>query len=243
MRPIILLLCVCLLPACESTRTVVAGPQNISDGSSDYNPEQEARSQEIGRQAATSGVVGQFGSGGSSFNKRFGTFDPHGYGKEGLNAMNEKVYGGKTSSQDMKSFSQTKDFLAKRYTNTGEIGQKESSTQGLRSWLGGKKANTDKLARETGQDSSESGRVLANRANDNDGRTIRERTSREADRVATTGDFYPAKKVLDQGADAPKIIGEGSRKTNESVTRLIKSRPRDNPASVEDIRQLLGKTD
>ena len=241
--PFLLLLCLCALQACKSVRTVTAGPRVISDGGSDYNAQQEARRDQFARQAAASGVEGQADQGGSNFSRRFGNYDPHGYGTEGLNAMSEQMFGGKTNTQDMKSFTQTKDFLAKRYTNTRELGQKESFSQRMKSWMSSKKANTDKLAPETGRDFYNSDKVLANKSNDNDGRTIGERSSHEQGKVANTKDFYPAKKVLDGGYDAPRIIGAGDKKTNDTVTRMVKSRPRDNPATVEDIRQLLGKSE
>ena len=243
MRLLLFLLSVCMLPACKSVRSVTAGPRVISEGGSDYNPEQEARSAEVGRKAAASGVVGQADQGGSNFSKRFGTHDPYGYGDKGLNSMSERMFGGNTSTQDMKSFTQTKDFLTKRYTNTRELEQKESFSQRMKSWLGGKKANTSKHARETGQEFYNSDKVLANKVNYNEGRTIKGRASREDGMVANTKDFYPAKKVLDGGYDAPKIIASGDKKTNDSVLRMIKSRPRENPATVDDIRQLLGKSE
>ncbi len=243
MRLLFLLLCVCALPACKSVRTVTSGPRVISEGGSDYDAQKEARSAEAGRQAAASGVVGQADQGGSNFAKRFGTYDPHGYGSEGLNAMSEQMFGGNTGSQDMKSFSGARDFLAKRYGDTGELGQKESATQRMKSWMGGKKANTEKQAPEMERGFSGGNNVLANKTSDQDGRTLKDRSSREDGRVAGTKDFYPARKVLDGGHDAPRIIAEGDKKTNDAVWRLIKSRPRDNPATVEDIRQMLGKTD
>ena len=122
MRPlVILLLCVCTLTACKTTRTVVAGPKTTSLDINDYDPQTESKSAEIGRQAAAKGMVGSQFGGGKGWSDRFGTVNPYGYE---YNAMNEKVYGGRTNTQDMKSFMQTKDFLAKRYTRTGELEQK-----------------------------------------------------------------------------------------------------------------------
>jgi hypothetical protein len=235
------LLLLCALPACQTERTVIAGPKHISEGSSDYNPQVEARSREIGQQAAASGVVGQFGTGGEGF-QRLSSGDPGGYGRDGLNAMNEKVFGGNTKSQEMKSFTQTKDFLAKRYSNTRELDQKESFTSRMKSWLGGKKANTHESATETGRNYYDGDNVLANKANFNDGRTIAARDAHDSTRVAGTKDYYPAKKVIDRGGDAPKMLGEGTDREKKAVQRLIKSRPRDDPATVEEIRQLLGKS-
>jgi hypothetical protein len=142
----------------------------------------------------------------------------------------------------MKSFTQTKDFLAKKYANTRELEQKESFTSRMKSWLGGKKANTDAAATETGRNYYDGERVLANKPSPSDGRTIAERAAHDSTRAAGTRDFYPAKKVIDQGADAPKMIGEGSDREKSAVQKLIKSRPRDDPATVEEIRQLLGKS-
>jgi hypothetical protein len=241
MRSIVMLLfLVCALPACKTTRTVVAGPKTTSLDINDYDPQAEANSAEIGRKAAASGMVGSQFGGGRGWSQRFGDVNPYGYE---LNAMNEKIYGGDTGTKDMKSFTQTKDFLTKRYTNTSELEQKESYTQRMKSWLGGKKANTDKLARETSREYGGETRVLENKTSYSDGRTVKERSSREDGRVAGTKDYYPAQKAIDRGADAPKIIGQGDKKTNDSVWKLIKSRPRDDPATVEDIRQLLGKSE
>jgi hypothetical protein len=247
MRPLLLLvlgLAAAALPACKSVRTVTAGPRVISDGSSDYSPEREAQLKAAGQQAASSGIMGQFG-GGSAFNSRFGNRDPGGYGSDGLNAMAEKMFGGNTKTSEMKSFAQTKDFLTKRYTNTRELHQKESFTQRMSSWLGRKKALTGPTATEAGRGFYDGGRVLAEKTNVNDGRTLTNRSAHESERMASsraTKDFYPAKKVIDRGADKPKIIGEGGAESKSAVQQLIKSRPRDNPATVEEIRQLLGKT-
>lgn len=251
MRSLLLLLaCVCALPACKTTHTVLAGPANVGQNFSDYDPRRESQNEIIAQQASATGMTDQFGGGGK-FQQRFGTADPYGYiGKNpdgtnriGLNAMNEKIFGGNTKTNEMKSFAQTKDFLTRRYTNTREIGQKESFSQRMTSWFSGRKANADKLARETGHAYYDGNRVIANNANRNDGRTLPGRAFREEGRVARTSDFYPAKKVLDKGADAPPIIGEGDKKSRDAVDRLVRSRPRDNPATVEEIRQLLGKTE
>ena len=169
MRPfhsLILLLCIAALPACKTTRTVLSGPPTTDLGTiNDYDPQREAAGAAAAQRAASMGMAGTpLDSGGAGWGARFGSKDPYGYvrpdpnDKEkdpakrkliyGLNAMAEKVYGGNTSSRDMKSFSQTKDFLTKRYSNTREIGQKESFSQHLSSWFGGKKARTDAIAND-----------------------------------------------------------------------------------------------
>lgn len=251
MRPLflLLLLCVAALPACKTTRTVLAGPQNPEKQVNDYNPQKEAADFAAGQKAAAMGMTGtQFG-GGSGWSERFGNADPYGYNRTdekgnvilGLNALSEKVYGGNTGTKDMKSFSQTKDFLTKRYSNTREIGQKESFSQRMSSWLSGKKANTDRLANETGQNYRDGARVLANKSNYNDGRTLPEKASWEEGRSAHTKDYYPAKKVVEEGLDKPRLLGNADKDTADKITRFVKSRPRDNPATVDEIRQLLGK--
>jgi hypothetical protein len=256
MRLLSLLLCIFMLGACKSTRTVVAGPQNVEAGRSDYSPEKEEQTRAAGAAAASGGVVGQFGSGGDTFNKRFGSFDPGGYIQTkqdprdpkksvtvyGLNHMSEKNFGGNLNSKDMKSFTQTRDFLTRRYAGTRELYQKGSSAQGVKSWFANRKANVDRQASESGTEFSGNSRMVATKTSSSDGRTVNTRDARESGRTVQTRDFYPAKKVLDRGGDAPKIIGEGDKETNASVWRLIKSRPRDNPATVEEIRALLGKT-
>jgi len=249
--------CVCALPSCQTTRTVLAGPSKISSGnSSTFNAEKEARSRASGQAAASAGVVGQVGQGDEAFTQRFGSFDPGGYIQTktdpknpkksvttyGLNYMSEKNFGGNLNSKDMKSFSQTSDFLTRKYDTT-ELYQKNSSSQGVKSWFGNKKAEADKQATESGAQFSGGSRVLANKTSNSDGRTVDTRGARENGRTADTKDFYPAKKAVVHGADAPKIIGEGSKESRDSVWRLIKSRPRDNPATVDEIRALLGKTD
>jgi len=252
MRLLCLLLCICTLTACQTERTVLSGPRNVGGGASDYSPEAEAKSRAAGEAAAAGGVSGQFGSGGDAFNQRFGNFDPGGYIEKdskgnvvsfGLNSMSEKTFGGNLASRDMKSFSQTRDYLTKRYSGTRELDQKTSSSQSTMSWFSGRKAQADGAARESGAEFSGSGRRVAEKTSPSDGRVAKTGTAREDGRTASTKDFSPAKKVLDEGRDAPKIIGQGSKGQNDAVWRLIKSRPRDNPATVDEIRQLLGKTE
>lgn len=234
------LACIALLPACQTERTVLAGPATTSLDINDYDPNAEANRDTIAQKAAASGMVGSQFGGGSGWSQRFGNANPYGYG---MNAMSEKMFGGDTQTRDMKSFTQTKDFLTKRYSNTRELGQKESTSQKLTSWLSGKKARTDQLASETGQTYRDAARTLDQKSSRFDGRTLDEKMSRESGRTARTKDFYPAKKVLDQGADKPKIISNADKGTADAVSKLVKSRSRDNPATVEDIRQLIGKSE
>jgi hypothetical protein len=241
MRLLCLILCVCALTACQTERTVVAGPRNVGGGASDYDSENEARARAAGQAAAASGVSGQFGSGGSAFNQRFGTFDPGGYGSDGLNAMSQQMFGGDLNSKDMKSYTQTRDFITRRFSGTRELDQKSSSSQSTMSWFSGRKANADRIARETGAEFSGSGRRVEGKTSN--GRVAGTKTAREDGRSAQTKDYYPASKAVDEGRDAPKMIGQGSKAQNDAVWRLIKSRPRDNPATVDEIRQLLGKTE
>jgi hypothetical protein len=240
LRPLLLLPLLFFLPSCETERTVLAGPTKVSSGGyNDYNP--NASGDQMAAQMSASGQT-QTG-GGSGFNERF-SFDSGGYGKEGLNILSGKMFGD-TKTQDMKEFSQTKDFLTKRYGGgTRELEARENASGSERSWLGGRRARTDKTASEAGQEYAGGGRVIDGKRSREDGRTLTGRSAREENRAAyTRGDYYPAKKVMDQGGDAPKMIGEGSNKEKGSVLNLIRGRDRDNPATVQEIRDLLGKRD
>ena len=237
------------LPACKTSRTVLAGPQNPDMHVNDYDAVKESVSSQAGEKAAAMGMVGSQFGGGAGWGSRFGNADPYGYNRTdkdgkvtlGLNALGEKYFGGNTKTKDMKSFSQTKDFLTKRYSNTRELGQKESVTQRMSSWLGGKKANVDRIANETGQTYRDGARVLANKSNYNEGRTVPERTATEGNRAARTKDYYPAQKAVDDGRDAPRMIGNADKDTAGAVTQMVNSHSRDKRATVDEIRQLLGK--
>ena len=101
----------------------------------------------------------------------------------------------------------------------------------------------DRAARETGEQYAGGNRILDNTRNRESSRILPSRSSREDGRTALTRDYYPAKKVLDSGGDKPKLIGEGTEKQGNAVWNYIKGRPRDNPATVQEIRELLGKRD
>jgi len=250
MRLLPLLLCLGTLTACETERTVLSGPTKINTGRSDFSADSLSRDRTTAATVATSGAYGQMGNGGTAFQERFGTFDPGGYLSKdqkgnttyGLNAMNEKAFGGNLNSRDLKSFTASKDFLTKKYGNTREMDQKTSSAQSVDSWFGNRKANASGEAYGSDKTFGGAGRTIAGKTSTADGRSTRTKDAREQGRTVATGNYYPAQKVLDRGGDEPKIIGQGDKATNESVWRLIKSRPRDNPATVEEIRQLLGKT-
>ncbi len=239
MRHLLILPLLLLLLACKTQRTVLAGPQKVSMGEyNDYNP--NLSSDEMAAQMAATGQMQSHG--GSGFSERFG-FDSGGYGKEGLNAMSGKVFGGSTDSKQMKDFTQTRDFLTKRYGSTKDFFTKDSSLANSRSWLANRKVSGDRAAMESGSEYTGGNRILENKANQTAGRILSNRTSREDGKSAITRDFYPAKKVLDEGGDAPKMIGEGTEKQNNAVWNLIKGRSRDNPTTVQQIRDLLGKRD
>ena len=96
--PLFLLLLATTLPACKSTRTVLAGPQNPQLDINDYDPQKESASSVAGQQAAAMGMVGsQFGE-GKGMSQRFGSADPFGYNRVdkngntvmGLNALGEE---------------------------------------------------------------------------------------------------------------------------------------------------------
>ena len=237
MRYLLLLPLLLFMPSCRTERTVLAGPKKVSMGGyNDYNPNLSGD-----QMASQMSATGQSQSGGGAgFNDRF-SFDSGGYGKEGLNIMSDKVFGGSTNTKYQKDFTQTKDYLTKRYGTTKEFGTRENSAGNARSWLSRRSSTMDRAARETGERYSGGNRILDNTRNRESDRIVTNRSSREDGRSAFTRDFYPAKKVLDQGGDKPKLLGEGTEKQSNAVWDFIKGRPRDNPATVQEIRDLLGK--
>ena len=72
-------------------------------------------------------------------------------------------------------------------------------------------------------------------------RTITERSSREEKRTAHTGDYYPAKKVMDEGRDAPLIVRSPNSDKSIDVGNAKRSRSRSSDVTIDDIREMLGK--
>ena len=224
-------LCICFAAsACKTQRTVLAGPTVT------------------GLDSPGAGPIG---------NPRFSTDDPSGYmqngqkGKKlkkgepdttirGLNAMSEKMFGGKLQSQSQKEFASNKNFLTREYG-----GKKKNFA--AKTWKSEPKSRTwtDKLF-DT-DDSSETGTTFYDA-----GRQVMVKDSPDATRMARTGDFAgasrtartsnyrPAERALEAGRDAPKLTSS----KNDSVSpgeKSIRDRIADSNASAVEINQFLGK--
>ena len=211
-----------LLPACQSQRTIVAGPTqtSLSDAS---------------------------GGGEVDPNARFQAADPFGYqsnGSGGLNALSGKMFSGKTAQKDMRSFNQTRDFVAKRYGgSTKDLGtaDKQSFLQKMTSRFSGNTASeSDSTSSEASRNFREQNRSVATSPNRNQDRAASTRDFPDSDRTARTGLYYPAEKDARNGFTQPKMMN-ADKGTAEKITSLIMSGTSEEPATVDDIRNALGK--
>lgn len=210
-----------LLPACESQRTIVAGPTQTSLSASS-------------------------GGGEVDPNARFQAADPFGYqsnGSGGLNALSGKMFSGNTSQKDMRSFNQTRDFVAKRYGgSTKELGtsDRQSFLQKMTSRFSGTSASESGNASEASKNFREQDRSVAASTNRNQDRAANVRDFPDSDRTARTGYYYPAEKDAKNGFTQPKMVN-ADKGTAEKITSLIMSGTNEEPATVDDIRNALGK--
>lgn len=220
--PTLAALAAALLPACESQRTIVAGPTQTS-------------------------LSAASGGGEVDPNARFQAADPFGYqsnGSGGLNALSGKMFSGKTAQKDMRSFNQTRDFVAKRYGgSTKELGSadKQSFLQKMTSRFSGSSASeSGSTSSEASKNFREQDRSVAAYTNRNQDRAANVRDFPGSDRTARTGYYYPAEKDAQKGFTQPKMIN-ADKGTAEKITSLIMSGTNEEPATVDDIRQALGK--
>ncbi len=220
--PTLAALAAALLPACESQRTIVAGPTQTS-------------------------LSAASGGGEVDPNARFQAADPFGYqsnGSGGLNALSGKMFSGKTAQKDMRSFNQTRDFVAKRYGgSTRELGSadKQSFLQKMTSRFSGSSASeSGSTSSEASKNFREQDRSVAAYTNRNQDRAANVRDFPGSDRTARTGYYYPAEKDAQKGFTQPKMIN-ADKGTAEKITSLIMSGTNEEPATVDDIRQALGK--
>lgn len=220
--PTLAALAAALLPACESQRTIVAGPTQTS-------------------------LSAASGGGEVDPNARFQAADPFGYqsnGSGGLNALSGKMFSGKTAQKDMRSFNQTRDFVAKRYGgSTKELGSadKQSFLQKMTSRFSGSSASeSGSTSSEASKNFREQDRSVAAYTNRNQDRAANTRDFPGSDRTARTGYYYPAEKDAQKGFTQPKMIN-ADKGTAEKITSLIMSGTNEEPATVDDIRQALGK--
>lgn len=224
--------------ACKTQRTVLSGPVVTSLDVKDK---------------ATDGGA----SGGSGFGARFESADPFGYnqnasniGKDGkvggggLNAMSEKMFGGKLEAQSKKEYTSTKNFLTREYG-----GEKDYKTK---NWKGGNKENpstwTDQLF-ATGEDKEgtksfrDSGKEAATRENSSASKIASTKEFADAGKKASSDkDYFPAQKALNDGRDKPKLANaksddEASSSENATILQRIKN----SQATATDINKFLGK--
>ena len=199
--------------ACQTERTVLAGP-------------------------TVTGLEAQ----GSSGESRFSNQDPFGYQQnksEGLNAMSEKMFGGKLQAQSQKEFTKSKDFLTREYGGKKDFAAK--------SWKGDPKGRTwtDKLFDTDDRPEGEvlyrdGGREAAVKDNADATKMANTKDFTGADRTARTSNYRPAEKALEDGRDAPRL-GDARPERLSSQERAIRDRISNSNASAVDINKLLGK--
>jgi hypothetical protein len=209
-----------LLPCCRTERTVVAGPTKTSLSQS-------------------------FGGSEVDPNSRFQAADPFGYQDNksgGLNALSGKMFSGSTAEKHMKEFTQTRDFVTRRYSGTRDFSraEKQSFLQRMSSRFTDASARESGAARESGQSYREGSRSLSTPASREDGRLASTSEYRDGSRMTTTRDFYPAQKADNPRLTEPKMVNAG-KAASEKVTSMVMSRPADDPATIDDIRAALGK--
>ncbi len=203
----------CLLPACKTQRSVLAGP-------------------------TVTGLEAK----GESGDSRFRSDDPSGYQQNsngGLNAMSEKMFGGKLQSQSEKEFNASKNFLTREYGGKKDFAAK--------TWKGDPKGRTwtDKLF-DTDDSSegetmfSEAGREAAVKDSPDANRMADTKDFAGAGRTARTNNYRPAEKALEGGRDNPRLTT--SRPDRMSTQeKAIHDRIANSNATASDINKFLGK--
>ena len=214
--------------ACKTQRTVLAGPT----------------------------VTGLDAQGWGSTDARYSNDDPNGYLQNGqkakklkkgepdttirgLNAMSEKMFGGKLQSQSQKEFASNKNFLTREYGGKKDFAAK--------TWKGEPKSRTwtDKLfdtddSSETGTTFYDAGRQAMVKDSPDATRMARTGDFASASRTARTSNYRPAERALEAGRDAPRLTSS----KNDSVSpgeKSIRDRIADSNASATEINQFLGK--
>jgi hypothetical protein len=222
MRFFRLTICLCLAlagSACKTQRTVLAGPT----------------------------VTGLDAQGPSSVDSRFGNQDPGGYNLNGrkddkvrgLNAMSEKMFGGKLQSQSEKEFAANKNFL------TREFGGKKNFA--AKTWQGEPKNKTwtDKLfdTDETSEGDMafrEGERSAVIKDSPEANKIARTNEYADGTRAARTNNYRPAEKALEAGRDEPKLASARSDRPS-AKEKLIRDRISNSNASASEISKFLGK--
>jgi phage-related protein len=217
MRFFRLTICLCLAlagSACKTQRTVLAGPT----------------------------VTGLDSQGHTSTDAHFGNQDPGGYqqnANDGLNAMSEKMFGGKLQSQSEKEFAANKNFL------TREFGGKKNFA--AKTWQGEPKNKTwtDKLfdTDETSEGDMafrEGERSAVIKDSPEANKIARTNEYADGTRAARTNNYRPAEKALEAGRDEPKLASARSDRPS-AKEKLIRDRISNSNASASEISKFLGK--
>lgn len=221
------------LSACKTQRTVLAGPVVTSLDIKDSSNQK----------------IGQADSGGAGFGSRFDSPDPFGYnqnasnkdGQGGLNAMSEKMFGGKLEAQSKKEYTSTKNFLTREYGGGKDFKAKD--------WKSGKEGKssqwTDQLFatdenKEGAMTFREGSKEAATKENSAASKVAGTKDFAGSGKKASTKDYYPAEKALSQGRDNPKLAnasGGEAVKDSESILQRIKN----SQATSSDIIKMLNK--
>jgi len=203
-----------LVTGCQTERTVLAGPT----------------------------VTGLDAQGQRDASSRFSNQDPSGYQQNssgGLNAMSEKMFGGKLDSQTQKEFNANKNFLTREYGGKKDFAAK--------AWQGAPKDKswTDKLFNTEERSESditfrEAGRAANIKDSPDATKMANTREFNGSDRTARTNNYRPAERALEDGRDAPKLSSARPDRMN-SDEKVIRDRIANSEATASEINKFLGK--
>jgi hypothetical protein len=210
------------LTACKTQRTVLAGPTVTGV---DAQGLKDPKAQSTGFQD----------------NSGRGT-DPNGYQQNangGLNALSDKMFGGKLESQSQKEFDASKNYLTREYG-----GGKKFDTK---NWQGEPKSKTwtDQLF-DTGDNHEgelafkDAGREAAVKDSPDAGKTARTGDFAGGSKTARTGNYRAAERALEAGRDDPKLTSARPDRMS-TQEKAIHDRIANSNASASEINKFLGK--
>lgn len=232
------ILCLLLVAATTSCRTrteskVVAGPQAVSFGYNDYDPEREAREREAVLSGA--GMAGVQGQGGAGFMERFGSGNPYGYETNPL--QNKMFHGAGNAKKPDKMYHDRRAFLTRKYSETKEL--KKDNYNGVRSTHWEDRLFATEEAAYGDRTYRDSDRRVATELNRNAGRMAGTKNYRDGGRQYPTRMNYAAEKALEGDAEEPKFrdASPGERST---VGNVIGGRAPGERATIDEIRAFIG---
>ncbi len=210
------------LTSCQTQRTVLAGP-TVTGVDAQGLKDPKAQS--------------------ANFQDNSGRgMDPSGYQENangGLNALSDKMFGGKLEAQSQKEFNASKSYLTREYG-----GGKKFDTK---TWQGEPKAKTwtDQLF-DTGDNREgemafrEAGREAAVKDSPDAAKTARTGDFAGAAKTARTGNYRAAERALEAGREAPKLTSARPDRMSASE-KAIHDRIANSNASASEINKFLGK--